>query len=190
MKINYLEPGLGNIGEKCREPRHNIGFSVLDALAKASNIVFGDERYGAIAQYPLKGRKVILLKPNTYMNLSGKAVRYWMQTENIPLSNVLIVVDDLALPFGTLRLKGKGSAAGHNGLKNIEELLGTQSYARLRFGTGSDFQRGQQVDYVLGQFPEEQLQQMPELINTSIEIIQSFVLSGIDTTMNKYNNHK
>jgi len=188
--MKYLVTGLGNIGDEYRGTRHNIGFSVLDALAKASNIVFEDERYGAIAKYPLKGRKVILLKPNTYMNLSGKAVRYWMQTENIPLSNVLIVVDDLALPFGTLRLKGKGSAAGHNGLKNIEELLGTQSYARLRFGTGSDFQHGQQVDYVLGQFPEEQLQQMPELINTSIEIIQSFVLSGIDVTMNRYNNHK
>ena len=151
--MKYLITGLGNIGEEYRNTRHNIGFTVLDALAKASNLVFTDGRYGATATLSLKGRQLILLKPSTYMNLSGNAVRYWMQKENIPLENVLIVVDDLALPFGTLRLKGKGSDAGHNGLKNIQQLLGTQEYSRLRFGIGSNFPRGGQINYVLGKFP-------------------------------------
>ena len=186
--MKYLITGLGNIGEEYRNTRHNIGFTVLDALAKASNLVFTDGRYGATATLSLKGRQLILLKPSTYMNLSGNAVRYWMQKENIPLENVLIVVDDLALPFGTLRLKGKGSDAGHNGLKNIQQLLGTQEYSRLRFGIGSDFPRGGQINYVLGKFPPEELREMPEKIKRAVEIIKSFCLAGVQNTMNQYNN--
>jgi len=186
--MKYLIVGLGNIGEEYRETRHNIGFMVLDALAKASNIVFSDGRYGATAQLSLKGRQLILLKPSTYMNLSGNAVRYWMQQEKIPLENVLIVVDDLALPFGTLRLKGKGSDAGHNGLKHIAATLGTQNYARLRFGIGNDFPKGGQIDFVLGHFDEESMKLMPERLEVAQEIIKSFCLAGLNITMNQYNN--
>ena len=183
--MKYLIVGLGNIGEEYRETRHNIGFMVLDALAKASNIVFSDGRYGATAQLSLKGRQLILLKPSTYMNLSGNAVRYWMQQEKIPLENVLIVVDDLALPFGTLRLKGKGSDAGHNGLKHIAATLGTQNYARLRFGIGNDFPKGGQIDFVLGHFDEESMKLMPERLEVAQEIIKSFCLAGLNITMNQ-----
>lgn len=186
--MKYLIVGLGNIGEEYRETRHNIGFMVLDALAKASNIVFSDGRYGATADLSLKGQQLILLKPSTYMNLSGNAVRYWMQQEKIPLENVLIVVDDLALPFGTLRLKGKGSDAGHNGLKHIAATLGTQNYARLRFGIGNDFPRGGQIDFVLGHFDEEAMKLMPERLEVAQEIIKSFCLAGLNNTMNQYNN--
>ena len=186
--MKYLIVGLGNIGAEYRNTRHNIGFMVLDALAKASNLVFADGRYGATATLSVKGRQLILLKPSTYMNLSGNAVRYWMQQEKIALENVLIVVDDLALPFGTLRLKGKGSDAGHNGLKNIQQLLGTQVYSRPRFGIGNEFPRGRQVDFVLGQFPPEELQEMPEKLKRAVEIIKSFCLAGIQITMNQYNN--
>lgn len=186
--MKYLIVGLGNIGEEYRETRHNIGFMVLDALAKASNIVFSDGRYGATAQLSLKGRQLILLKPSTYMNLSGNAVRYWMQQEKILLENVLIVVDDLALPFGTLRLKGKGSDAGHNGLKHIAATLGTQNYARLRFGIGNDFPKGGQIDFVLGHFDEDSMKQMPERLEVAQEIIKSFCLAGLNITMNQYNN--
>lgn len=186
--MKYLIVGLGNIGEEYRETRHNIGFMVLDALAKASNIVFSDGRYGAIAHLSLKGQQLILLKPSTYMNLSGNAVRYWMQQEKIPLENVLIVVDDLSLPFGTLRLKGKGSDAGHNGLKHIAATLGTQNYARLRFGIGNDFPKGGQIDFVLGHFDEETMKLMPERLEVAQEIIKSFCLAGLNNTMNQYNN--
>lgn len=186
--MKYLIVGLGNIGDEYRETRHNIGFMVLDALAKASNIVFKDGRYGATTTLSVKGRQLILLKPSTYMNLSGNAVRYWMQQEKIPLENVLVVVDDLALPFGSLRLKGKGSDAGHNGLKHIAATLGTQNYARLRFGIGNDFPKGTQVDYVLGNFDEEDRKQMPERLELAGEIIKSFCLAGLNLTMNQYNN--
>lgn len=186
--MKYLIVGLGNIGEEYRETRHNIGFMVLDALAKASNIVFKDGRYGATTTLSIKGRQLILLKPSTYMNLSGNAVRYWMQQEKILLENVLVVVDDLALPFGSLRLKGKGSDAGHNGLKHIAAILGTQNYARLRFGIGNNFPKGAQVDYVLGHFDEEDLKQMPERLELAGEIIKSFCLAGLNLTMNQYNN--
>lgn len=186
--MKYLIVGLGNIGDEYRNTRHNIGFMVLDALAKASNIVFKDGRYGATATLPLKGRQLLLLKPSTYMNLSGNAVRYWMQQEKIPLENVLVVVDDLALPFGSLRLKRKGSDAGHNGLKHIAATLGTQNYARLRFGIGNDFPKGGQVDYVLGHFDENDLKLMPERLETAGEIIKSFCLAGLNITMNQYNN--
>ena len=187
--MKYLIVGLGNIGDEYRETRHNIGFMVLDALAKASNIVFKDGRYGATTTLSVKGRQLILLKPSTYMNLSGNAVRYWMQQEKIPLENVLVVVDDLALPFGSLRLKGKGSDAGHNGLKHIAATLGTQNYARLRFGIGNDFPKGAQVDYVLGNFDEEDRKQMPERLELAGEIIKSFCLAGLNLTMNQYNNN-
>ena len=186
--MKYLIVGLGNIGDEYRNTRHNIGFMVLDALAKASNIVFSDKRYGAIANMSLKGRQLVLLKPSTYMNLSGNAVRYWMQQENIPLENVLIVVDDLALPIGTLRLKGKGSDAGHNGLKHIAATLGTQNYSRLRFGIGNNFPKGGQIDFVLGEFDDEDKKILPERIELAGEIIKSFCLAGLNITMNKYNN--
>ncbi len=185
--MKYLIVGLGNIGDEYRDTRHNIGFRVLDAFAKASNIVFSDGRYGATATLSLKGRQLILLKPSTYMNLSGNAVRYWMQQEKVSLENVLIVVDDLALPFGALRLKGKGSDAGHNGLKHIAATLGTQNYTRLRFGIGNDFPRGGQIDFVLGQFTEEDMQTMDERVAMAIDMIKSFCLAGLDITMNQYN---
>lgn len=186
--MKYLIVGLGNIGDEYHETRHNIGFMVLDALAKASNIVFKDGRYGATASLSLKGRQLILLKPSTYMNLSGNAVHYWMQQEKIPLENVLIVVDDLALPLGSLRLKGKGSDAGHNGLKHIAATLGTQNYARLKFGIGNNFPKGGQIDYVLGHFDEEEQKALPERIAIAGEIIKSFCLAGLNITMNQFNN--
>lgn len=186
--MKYLIVGLGNIGAEYHETRHNIGFMVLDALAKASNIVFKDGRYGATATLSLKGKQLILLKPSTYMNLSGNAVRYWMQQEKIPLENVLIVVDDLALPFGSLRLKGKGSDAGHNGLKHIAATLGTQNYARLRFGIGNEFPKGGQIDYVLGKFNDDDMKLMPERLETAAETIKSFCLAGLNITMNQFNN--
>lgn len=186
--MKYLIVGLGNIGDEYRKTRHNIGFMVLDALAKASNIVFSDKRYGAVANMSLKGKQLFLLKPSTYMNLSGNAVRYWMQQEKIPLENVLIIVDDLALPIGTLRLKGKGSDAGHNGLKHIAATLGTQNYSRLRFGIGNDFPKGGQIDFVLGEFDDEAKKILPERISLAGEIIKSFCLAGLNNTMNQYNN--
>ena len=185
--MKYLIVGLGNIGSEYRNTRHNIGFKVLDAFAEASNIIFSTQRYGDVAQVRVKNKVLFLLKPSTYMNLSGEAVRYWMNKENIPLENVLVIVDDLALPFGTLRLKGKGSDAGHNGLKHIAETLGTQNYARLRFGIGNDFPKGHQVDYVLGNFTEEDMKTMDERLETAGNIIKSFCLAGINITMNQFN---
>ena len=185
--MKYLIAGLGNIGPEYHETRHNIGFMVVDALAKSAGISFSDGRYGFTATLPVKGRQLLLLKPSTYMNLSGNAVRYWMQKENIPLENLLVVVDDLALPFGTLRLKGKGSDAGHNGLKHIAATLGTQAYARLRFGIGNDFPRGGQIDYVLGHFTEDERSLLPQRLETAGEIVKSFCLAGIDITMNQFN---
>lgn len=186
--MKYLIVGLGNIGREYEYTRHNIGFRVLDALAKASNIVFADRRYGFVTELKIKGRTLILLKPSTYMNLSGNAVRYWLNQEKIPIENLLVVVDDLALPFGALRLKGKGSNAGHNGLGNIQSVLNTQDYARLRFGIGSDFSRGRQVDYVLDNFSDEEEETLPAKLETCGEIIKSFCLAGIQNTMNQYNN--
>jgi len=186
--MKYLIAGLGNIGSEYQYTRHNIGFRVLDALAKASNIVFADRRYGFVSELKVKGRTLILLKPSTYMNLSGNAVRYWLQAEKIPVENMLVILDDLALPFGSLRLKGKGSDAGHNGLRSIQSVLGTQQYARLRFGIGNEFLRGGQVDYVLGDFDDEEEKLLPERLETSGEIIKSFCLAGLQNTMNQYNN--
>lgn len=185
--MKYLIVGLGNIGPDYENTRHNIGFMTLDALAKASNVVFEEKRYGSVAEMRLKNKQLILLKPSTYMNLSGNAVRYWMQKESIDVKNILVVVDDLALPFGTLRLKGKGSDAGHNGLKHIQGLIG-QNYPRLRFGIGNDFPRGSQVNFVLEEFSDEEKQQLNERIESSVEIIKSFCLAGINITMNQFNN--
>ena len=185
--MKYLITGLGNIGSEYWGTRHNVGFRVVNHLVESVGGNFTEERYGAIARIRVKNCDLIVLKPNTFMNLSGNAVRYWMQKENIPLENVLVVVDDLALPFGTLRLKGKGSDAGHNGLKHIAATLGTQNYARLRFGIGNDFPRGGQIDYVLGHFTDEDWKTMGERLETAGEIIKSFCLAGIDITMNQYN---
>ena len=186
--MKYLIVGLGNIGAEYRNTRHNIGFMVLDALAKASNLVFADGRYGATANLSVKGRQLILLKPSTYMNLSGNAVRYWMQQEKIPIENVLVVLDEIALPLGTLRMRKKGSDAGHNGLANIIESLGTNVFPRLRFGIGDDFPRGKQIDFVLGKWKPSEL----DIINPRLEIaanfIKSFVTQGVDQTMNQMNN--
>ena len=185
--MKYLIVGLGNIGSEYAETRHNIGFRVLDAFAKASNLVFMDGRYGFTAQTSIKGRQLVLLKPSTYMNLSGNAVRYWMQQEKIPLENLLVVVDDLALPFGQLRMKGKGSDGGHNGLKHIAQILGTQDYARLRFGIGNDYPRGGQEDYVLGHFTDEDMKTMDDRLTQAVDMIKSFCLAGLEITMNQYN---
>jgi PTH1 family peptidyl-tRNA hydrolase len=186
--MKYLIVGLGNIGREYEYTRHNIGFRVLDALARASNTVFADRRYGFVAELKIKGRTLILLKPSTYMNLSGNAVRYWLNQEKIPIENLLVVADDLALPFGTLRLKGKGSNAGHNGLGNIQSVLNTQEYARLKFGIGSDFPRGRQVDYVLDNFTDEEEAALSGKLDTCGDIVKSFCLAGIQNTMNQYNN--
>ena len=166
--------------------RHNTGFMVLDAFAKASNIVFEDKRYGFVAETSLKGRKVLLLKPTTFMNLSGNAVRYWLNKENIDQQRLLVVSDDVALPLGQFRLKANGSNGGHNGLGHIQQLIG-QNYARLRMGIGNDYPVGSQIDHVLGRFPQEELDLLQPAIDTATDIIRSFVLAGIDITMNQYN---
>ena len=187
--MKYLIVGLGNVGQDYENTRHNIGFMILDALAKASNVVFDvNKRYGAIAEMRLKNKQLVLLKPYTYMNASGNAVRYWMQKENIPLENLLILVDDLSLPFGTLRLKPKGSDAGHNGLNHVQTVLGTQQYSRLRFGIGNDFSQGRQINFVLSGFSEEEQKTLPARIEIATEIIKNFCLAGIEHTMNHFNN--
>ena len=182
----FLIVGLGNVGDEYEMTRHNTGFMVLDAFAKASNTVFSDRRYGFVAETSLKGRKVFLLKPSTFMNLSGNAVRYWLNKENIEQSRLLVVSDDVALPLGAFRLKANGSNGGHNGLGHIQQLIG-QDYARLRMGIGNDFPRGMQIDWVLGRYGEEELKTLQPSIDTAVEIIRSFVLAGIDQTMNQYN---
>ena len=184
----FLIVGLGNPGAEYEGTRHNTGYMVLDALAKASNIVFEDKRYGYVAEMSLRGRKLFLLKPTTYINLSGNAVRYWLQKENIDQKRLLVVVDELALPLGTFRLKANGSNGGHNGLGHIQQLIG-QQYARLRMGIGNEFQHGKQVDWVLGRYSDEEMQTLQPAIDTAVEVIKSFVLSGIDFTMNAFN-HK
>jgi len=187
--MKYLIVGLGNIGSEYENTRHNIGFRVLDAFAKASNLVFTDNRYGATCSCRLKNKELVLLKPSTFMNLSGNAVRYWLNKEKIPVENLLVVVDDLALPFGSLRMKERGSHAGHNGLRNIQELIG-ENYPRLRFGIGSSFSQGQQIHFVLGNFSEEENEKLPEKIETACEMIKSFCLTGIQNTMNLFNKKK
>lgn len=183
----YLIAGLGNIGPDYEGTRHNIGFEVLDSLAKESSISFSTERYAFRAELKVKNKHLILIKPTTYMNLSGKAVNYWLQQEKIPLRNLLVIVDDLALPHGTLRLKLKGSDGGQNGLKNINQVLGRQDYARLRFGIGNDFPRGHQVDYVLGHWTEDEKGLILPKIEKAGEAIKSFALAGPSITMNQFN---
>ena len=187
-EMKFLIVGLGNIGAEYQDTRHNIGFTILDAFAKASNVVFASARYGAVAQMRLKNQQLVLLKPSTYMNLSGEAVRYWMQKEKIDLDHLLVVVDDLALPFGTIRLRGKGADGGHNGLKNINALVGSQNYARLRFGIGNDFPEGAQVDYVLGPLTNEEQEILPERASKAVDAIKAFCLSGLSFAMTNYNN--
>jgi PTH1 family peptidyl-tRNA hydrolase len=183
----FLIVGLGNIGSDYADTRHNVGFTVLDFLANVEEITFKTEKLGSKATFKYKGRTFILIKPSTYMNLSGKAVKYWLTKEKIQLDNLLIITDDLNLPFGTLRLKIKGSAGGHNGLQDIQELLGTTKYNRLRFGVGDDFSKGRQVDYVLGKWTEAEQKQLPERFKSCAEIIKSFALAGVNNTMNTFN---
>jgi PTH1 family peptidyl-tRNA hydrolase len=185
--MKFLIVGLGNIGSEYAETRHNIGFKVLDALAGASNLFFRTDRYGDVCELKHKGKMFILLKPNTYMNLSGNAVRYWMQQEKIPLEHVLVVTDDLALPFGKLRLRGQGSDGGHNGLKHINQILQTTQYARLRFGISAEFAKGQQVDYVLGVWGEDELKTLKEYVDRAGKAVLSFGLIGLPRTMNEFN---
>ena len=185
--MKYLIVGLGNIGPEYRGTRHNIGFMILDAFAEASNISFSTARYGDVAYMRLKNKQLVLLKPSTFMNLSGNAVRYWKDKEGIDIENILVLVDDIALPFGTIRMKPRGSDAGHNGLKNIAAMLGTDAYPRLRFGIGNDFPRGCQIDYVLGKFPPEQLSELKPRIEVACEAIKEYVLAGLQNSMCKYN---
>lgn len=185
--MKYLIVGLGNPGYKYEETRHNIGFKVLDAFAKEMEAVFEAKKLGDIANVKYKGRQLILLKPNTFMNLSGKAVNYWMQTEKIPLENVMVITDDIALPFGKLRMKGKGSNGGHNGLKDIQNVLNTVEYARLRFGVGDEFKPGRQVDYVLGEWSDIEKESLEDRIKIAIEFIKGFTTIGIGLTMTNWN---
>ncbi|GAB1857853.1 aminoacyl-tRNA hydrolase [Flavobacteriaceae bacterium MHTCC 0001] len=183
----FLIVGLGNIGEKYTETRHNIGFKILDHFAKQEEFAFETQKLGDIATYKLKGRTFIFLKPSTFMNLSGKAVLYWLTKEKVPLENVLIITDDLNLPFGSIRLKTKGSDGGHNGLKDVQAKLNTTKYNRFRFGISDTFSKGRQVDYVLGEWTDDEKTQLPERLDTSVELIKSFGLSGVSTTMNTFN---
>lgn len=183
----FLIAGLGNVGPKYHHTRHNIGFKVLDHLAEKENISFTPEKLGDIATFKFKGRTFILLKPSTFMNLSGKAVNYWLTKEKIPLENLLVVTDDLNLGFGTIRVKTKGSDGGHNGLKDIQAHLNTTTYNRFRFGISDEYSKGRQVDYVLGEWNEEEEKQLPERLDKSAEIIKSFGTAGITNTMNTFN---
>ena len=186
--MKYLIAGLGNIGIEYAHTRHNIGFETLDALASASNVSFEDGRYGTTAVCKIKAKTLILLKPSTFVNLSGKAIAYWLNKLKIPHENLLVVVDDLALPFGVLRLRPRGGDAGHNGLINITETLGTSNFARLRFGIGNEFPKGYQVDHVLSQFTADEKILLPSRLIIAADIICSFALSGVENTMSQYNN--
>jgi PTH1 family peptidyl-tRNA hydrolase len=185
--VKYLITGLGNIGAEYTNTRHNIGFKVLDAFAQASNTAFISMRYGALTEVRWKGRSFFLLKPSTYMNLSGNAVNYWLQAEKIPVENLLVVVDDVALDLGIIRMRGKGSDGGHNGLKHISHILGHQNYARLRFGIGNNFPQGFQVDYVLGAWEKDECEILTERIDVAVEAIKSFGTIGLERTMNIFN---
>ncbi len=183
----YLIVGLGNIGAEYVNTRHNIGFKIVDYIASKHDVSFETAKLGAVAQFSIKGRKLILLKPNTYMNLSGKAVQYWMQKENIAKENILVITDDLNLSFGTIRIKSKGSDGGHNGLKNIQLLLNTSEYPRFRFGISDEFKKGQQVDYVLGEWNAIEKDKLPERFEVAKQIVESFALAGLNETMNNFN---
>lgn len=183
----FLIVGLGNIGAEYVNTRHNIGFKVLDHLAKKESLNFETAKLGAVAEYKVKGRTLILLKPNTYMNLSGKAVQYWMEKEKIAKENILVITDDLNLPFGSIRIKPKGSDGGHNGLKNIQLVLNSAEYPRFRFGISDDFKKGRQVDYVLGEWDEEEKIKLPERMDIALQAINSFALAGLGNTMSEFN---
>jgi len=183
----YLIVGLGNIGEKYRNTRHNVGFKILDFLAQKESLIFETRKLGDITAYKFKGRQFTLLKPSTYMNLSGKSVLYWLTKENIPIENLLVITDDINLPFGTIRLKTKGSDGGHNGLKDVQDKLQTIDYNRFRFGISDEFAKGRQVDYVLSEWTDEENKRLPERLEKSIEVIKSFGTSGISNTMNAFN---
>lgn len=183
----FLIVGLGNIGAEYVNTRHNIGFKIVDHLARQENVPFETVKLGALAEYKIKGRTLLLLKPNTYMNLSGKAVKHWMEKENIAKENILVITDDLNLSFGTIRIKAKGSDGGHNGLKNTQLLLNTTEYPRFRFGISDEFKKGQQVDYVLGDWDEIEKAKLPERVALACEIIKSFALAGLEITMNTFN---
>ena len=187
QQMTHLIVGLGNIGPEYEGTRHNIGFRVLDTLAKVSNLVFQDKRYGFVAHMKVKNQELVLLKPSTYMNLSGNAVRYWMQQEKIPIERVLVIVDDLSLPVGTIRMRQGGADGGHNGLKHIAQMLGTQQYNRLKFGIGNDFPRGGQVDFVLGKFSPDDEKIVDEKALLACEAIKAYALSGMQFAMNHYN---
>ena len=186
--MKFLIVGLGNPGVKYQNTRHNIGFKALDYVSKHANAFFSSVRYGELSSFKYKGKSIFLLKPNTYMNLSGNAVNYWIKKENIPLTNLLIITDDINLSIGVLRMKKKGSDGGHNGLKNIQELLLSSSYPRLRIGVGNEFSKGRQVDYVLGDWSKEEEEILEEKVVKIKEMILSFCFAGIENTMNKYNN--
>lgn len=183
----FLIVGLGNVGVKYDETRHNVGFKILDAMASKEDITFESQKLGAISKFRFKGRTFILLKPSTFMNLSGKSVKYWLTKENIPIENLLIICDDLNLEFGAIRLKAKGSDGGHNGLKDINAILQTQKYARYRFGVSAQFSKGRQVDYVLGEWNDDENKLLPERLDKSIDIIKSFGTAGLNNTMNSFN---
>lgn len=183
----FLIVGLGNIGAEYVNTRHNIGFKVLDHLAKKENLEFQTVKLGSLAEYKLKGRTLLLLKPNTYMNLSGKAIKFWMDKENIPIENILVITDDLNLPFGTIRIRTKGSDGGHNGLKNTQQVLNTSNYPRFRFGISDEFKKGKQVDYVLGEWNDAEKASLPERLDVAAEIIRSFGTTGLENTMTAFN---
>lgn len=185
--MNHLIAGLGNPGDEYAATRHNIGYMIVDHIAREAGVEFEDRRYGYVAEVRVKNQTLILLKPTTYMNLSGNAVRYWLNKKNLPVERLLVVVDDLALPLGAIRLKASGSEGGHNGLRSIAQQLATQAYARLRFGIGSEFRRGGQVDFVLSDFMPEEQQTLEERIARAAEAVKSYALQGIDATMNQYN---
>jgi peptidyl-tRNA hydrolase, PTH1 family len=183
----FLIVGLGNIGAEYVNTRHNIGFKVLDHFARKESLSFQTAKLGEVTEFKIKGRTLILLKPNTYMNLSGKAVQYWMEKEKIEKENILVITDDLNLSFGTIRIKSKGSDGGHNGLKNIQLVLNSVDYPRFRFGISDEFKKGRQVDYVLGEWNEDEKVKLPERLDLAAEIITSFALAGLNNTMNTYN---
>ncbi|MFP4844323.1 aminoacyl-tRNA hydrolase [Winogradskyella sp. PE311] len=183
----FLIVGLGNIGEKYTHTRHNIGFKILDSLAETENASFETLKLGDIAKIKIKGRSLILLKPSTYMNLSGKSIKYWLEKEKIPLENLLVITDDLNLPFGSLRLKTKGSDGGHNGLKDIQDKLQTTKYNRFRFGISDTFSKGRQIDYVLGKWSDEENLKLKERLKVATDLVKSFPLAGVNNTMNKFN---
>jgi len=195
LKVEYKEElmkkfliiGLGNIGDKYTNTRHNIGFKIVDEVAEEHNVTFETEKLGDVATFRFKGRTFVLLKPSTFMNLSGKSVKYWMDKEKISVENILVVTDDVNIDFGVIRVKAKGSAGGHNGLKDIQEKLNTQQYARFRFGVGGNYSRGKQVDFVLGEWTKEETSQLIERLPTSAKVIASFGTAGLNNTMNTFN---